>query len=197
MCVLTLPHALGPKESAIYSLLVDLPIFLATTVSIAVFYIVAQRHLNPTGWKRDLLLLPMLLALATGMSVNNSLGVLEALFRKGGEFTRTPKSGGAAGHRPAFQEDTARTASVSWRSSLHSISVTASGMPAPHTSGYRSLSCSCSSADFSMWHGIPWDCFQTFWHSPFFPFGSLSRRGALVTAGTEGWESSVGAILGD
>ncbi len=96
MCVLTLPHALGPKQSALYSLLVDLPIFLATTVSIAAFYIVAQRHLNPSGWKRDLLLLPMLLALATGMSINNSLGVLEALFRQTGEFTRTPKSGNAS-----------------------------------------------------------------------------------------------------
>ncbi len=96
MCVLTLPHALGPKQSALYSLLVDLPIFLATTVSIAAFYIVAQRHLNPEGWKKDLLLLPMLLALATGMSINNSLGVLEALFRQTGEFTRTPKSGNAS-----------------------------------------------------------------------------------------------------
>jgi len=95
MCVLTLPHALGPKQSATYSMLVDLPIFLVTTVSIAIFYIVAQRHLNPKGWIKDLLLLPMLLALATGMSVNNSLGVLEALFKKGGEFTRTPKRGDA------------------------------------------------------------------------------------------------------
>jgi hypothetical protein len=76
-------------------MLVDLPIFLVTTVSIAVFYIVAQRHLNPKGWIKDLILLPMLLALATGMSVNNSIGVLEALFKKGGEFTRTPKRGDA------------------------------------------------------------------------------------------------------
>lgn len=93
LCVLTLPHAMGPKEGALFSLLVDLPVFLVTTVSIAVFYLVAQRYLNPRGWFRDLLLLPMLLALATGMSVNNSLGVLEALFLKGGEFTRTPKTG--------------------------------------------------------------------------------------------------------
>ena len=93
MCVLTLPHAMGPQDGALFSLLVDLPIFLVTTVSIAVFYIVAQRHLNPSGWKKDLLLLPMLLALATGMSVNNSIGVIEALFRRGGEFTRTPKTG--------------------------------------------------------------------------------------------------------
>jgi cellulose synthase/poly-beta-1,6-N-acetylglucosamine synthase-like glycosyltransferase len=93
MCILTLPHALGPKDGALYSLFVNLPIFLITTVSIAVFYIVSQRHLNPTGWKSDLILLPMLLALGTGMSINNSLGVLEALFRQSSEFTRTPKSG--------------------------------------------------------------------------------------------------------
>jgi hypothetical protein len=106
LCVLTLPHAMGPKESALYSLLVDPPIFLVTTVSIALFYLVAQRHLNPMGWNSDLLLLPMLLALATGMSANNSLGVLEAaLLRRDGEFTRTPKTGGgqpAAPRRPAL-----------------------------------------------------------------------------------------------
>ena len=107
MCVLTLPHALGPKQGTLYSLLVDLPIFLATTVSIAAFYLVAQRHLNPSGWKKDLLLLPMLLALATGMSINNSLGVLEALFRQGSEFTRTPKSGCAA-RSPASATPSAR-----------------------------------------------------------------------------------------
>lgn len=95
LCVLTLPHSMGPKQSALYGLLVDLPIFLLTTVSLAVFYIVAQRHLNPRGWIRDLLLLPMLLALATGMSVNNSMGVIEALLRRKSEFTRTPKSGSA------------------------------------------------------------------------------------------------------
>jgi cellulose synthase/poly-beta-1,6-N-acetylglucosamine synthase-like glycosyltransferase len=93
LCILTLPHSMGPRQSALYSLLVDLPIFLMTTVSIAVFYIVAQRHLNPRGWAKDLVLLPMLLALATGMSVNNSFGVIEALLRRKSEFTRTPKAG--------------------------------------------------------------------------------------------------------
>jgi cellulose synthase/poly-beta-1,6-N-acetylglucosamine synthase-like glycosyltransferase len=96
LCVLTLPHSMGPRQTALYSLLVDLPIFLMTTVSIAVFYIVAQRHLNPGGWLKDLLLLPMLLALATGMSVNNSVGVIEALLRRKSEFTRTPKAGSSS-----------------------------------------------------------------------------------------------------
>jgi hypothetical protein len=78
---------------------IDLPIFFATTVSIATFYICAQRHLNPKGWMRDMLLLPMLLALAIGMSVNNARAVLEALFNHQSAFNRTPKYG--SNSRPA------------------------------------------------------------------------------------------------
>jgi len=93
LCVLILPQSHAAHGGWMQTMLVDVPIFLATTVSIATFYIVAQRHLNPGSWMRDLLLMPMLLALAIGMSVNNARGVLEALFKKQSEFTRTPKYG--------------------------------------------------------------------------------------------------------
>ena len=93
LCILILPQSHSPHGGWTQTVLVDIPIFLATTVSIATFYIVAQRHLNPKGWMRDLLLLPMLLALAIGMSVNNARGVLEAIFKRQSEFTRTPKYG--------------------------------------------------------------------------------------------------------
>jgi len=97
LCVLMLPQTMSSHhtEGAWRTLLVDLPIFFATTVSIATFYICAQRHLNPKGWMRDMLLLPMLLSLAIGMSVNNAKGVLEALFNHQTGFTRTPKYGSA------------------------------------------------------------------------------------------------------
>lgn len=93
LCILILPQSYASGGGTARMLLVDLPIFLATTVSIAAFYTVAQRHLNPSGWLRDLLLLPMLLALAIGMSLNNARGVLEAIFKRQSEFTRTPKYG--------------------------------------------------------------------------------------------------------
>ncbi len=93
LCILILPQSYAAHGGLTQTLLVDIPIFLMTTVSIAVFYAVAQRHLNPLGWKRDFLLLPMLLALAIGMSVNNARAVLEALLRRHSEFTRTPKYG--------------------------------------------------------------------------------------------------------
>lgn len=92
LCVLMLPHTLGAPVKW-HTWLIDVPIFFATTVSIATFYICAQRHLNPRGWLGDMLHLPMLLALAIGMSVNNARAVLEAVFNQQSEFTRTPKYG--------------------------------------------------------------------------------------------------------
>ncbi|HEY8901824.1 MAG TPA: cellulose synthase family protein [Chthoniobacterales bacterium] len=95
LCVLMLPQTMSNHHSSGMwrTWLIDLPIFFATTVSIATFYICAQRHLNPKGWMRDMLYLPMLLSLAIGMSVNNAKAVLEALINHQTGFTRTPKYG--------------------------------------------------------------------------------------------------------
>lgn len=108
LCVLILPQSFSKGHGAWYSLLVDLPLFFATSVSIAIFYIVAQRHLNPKGWMLDFIKLPFLLALATGMSVNNARGVLEAMFNQQSEFTRTPKYGTATGAAPRSGPRTVR-----------------------------------------------------------------------------------------
>ncbi len=99
LCVLVLPQTMSGEHRITNTLLIDLPIFLATTVSIALFYICAQRHLNPRGWLRDIVLLPALLSLAIGMSVNNARAVLEALVNHQTGFTRTPKYGDAASSR--------------------------------------------------------------------------------------------------
>ena len=92
LCALILPQSYISHGKA-YMWLVDIPIFFATTVSIALFYVVAQIHLNPRGWFRELWMFPLTLALATGMSVNNARGVIEALLNHHSEFTRTPKYG--------------------------------------------------------------------------------------------------------
>jgi cellulose synthase/poly-beta-1,6-N-acetylglucosamine synthase-like glycosyltransferase len=99
LCILMLPQTLAAHPAsagALRTWLVDVPIFFATTVSIATFYICAQRHLNPRGWIRDMLLLPMLLSLAIGMSVNNARAVLEAMLNHKSAFNRTPKYGETA-----------------------------------------------------------------------------------------------------
>jgi cellulose synthase/poly-beta-1,6-N-acetylglucosamine synthase-like glycosyltransferase len=72
-------------------LVIDLPLFLASTCSISSFYLVAQRTLDRRGWKRTFLYLPFVMAVGIGLAVGNSVAVLEALFGKPSEFVRTPK----------------------------------------------------------------------------------------------------------
>ncbi len=72
-------------------LVVDLPLFLASTCSISSFYLVAQRTLHPKTWKRTFLYLPFVMALGIGIAVRNALAVMEALAGKQSEFARTPK----------------------------------------------------------------------------------------------------------
>jgi cellulose synthase/poly-beta-1,6-N-acetylglucosamine synthase-like glycosyltransferase len=73
--------------------LVDMPIYFAASLPAAVFYICAQRELYPKSWLKEILLLPMVLALGVGLAINNARAVLEALFGHQSEFTRTPKYG--------------------------------------------------------------------------------------------------------
>ena len=73
--------------------LVDVPIFLTASLSVAVFYICAQRELHPRTWMKEILLLPALLALGVGLSLNNARAVLEAVFNHQSDFARTPKYG--------------------------------------------------------------------------------------------------------
>jgi len=93
LCVLLHPSTGAPEGGWLRTLLVDIPIFLAASVSVAVFYICAQRELHPRTWMREILFLPCLLALGIGLSLNNARAVLEALINHKSDFTRTPKYG--------------------------------------------------------------------------------------------------------
>ena len=84
-----------PESGWVRTVLLDIPIFFATSISVAAFYITAQIGLNPSPlkWIREVLYLPVLLALGIGMSINNGKAVIEALLGKSSEFVRTPKYG--------------------------------------------------------------------------------------------------------
>ncbi len=71
----------------------NLPIFFFGSVSVALFYLMSQKALRPTRWKREIFYLPLLLALGIGMSVNNAKAVIEALMNHETGFVRTPKYG--------------------------------------------------------------------------------------------------------
>jgi cellulose synthase/poly-beta-1,6-N-acetylglucosamine synthase-like glycosyltransferase len=72
-------------------LVIDLPLFLASTFSVSCFYLVSQRELYPKKWKRSVLYLPFVMAVGIGISVRNARAVLEAMVGIQSEFTRTPK----------------------------------------------------------------------------------------------------------
>jgi len=72
-------------------LVIDLPLFLASTCSISSFYLTAQRVLRPKTWKRTFFYLPFVMAVGIGLSVRNAVVVIEALLGKKSEFARTPK----------------------------------------------------------------------------------------------------------
>src|SRR5580700_9227039 len=72
-------------------LLIDLPLFLASTCSISSFYLAAQRELRPKTWRRTFLYLPFVMATGIGLSARNAQAVLEAMVGKKSEFARTPK----------------------------------------------------------------------------------------------------------
>jgi cellulose synthase/poly-beta-1,6-N-acetylglucosamine synthase-like glycosyltransferase len=72
-------------------LLIDLPLFLASTCSISSFYLAAQRAFYPKTWKRTFFYLPVVMAVGIGLSVKNAVAVIEAIFGVKSEFVRTPK----------------------------------------------------------------------------------------------------------
>ncbi len=73
------------------------PVMVFTLLCLATFgpsslYIFSQRLLYPDWWRR-ILYLPFLMCLGTGVAVNNSKAVLEALMGIDSRFIRTPKYG--------------------------------------------------------------------------------------------------------
>ncbi len=72
-------------------LLIDFPLFMASTFSISSFYLVSQKELFPRRWYRTILYLPFLMALGVGLTITNTKAVLEAIFGVKSAFARTPK----------------------------------------------------------------------------------------------------------
>src|SRR5271157_3455658 len=72
-------------------LYIDLPLFMASTFSISSFYLVSQKELFPKRWPKSLLYLPLLMSLGIGLTITNTIAVLEALVGKQTAFARTPK----------------------------------------------------------------------------------------------------------
>jgi len=102
LCLLMHPDAPMPFPAEVKFWLIDLPVFAAASISVLAFYLTAQCALHPRHWFREILLLPVLLALGIGLSINNARAVLEAIFNRPSSFIRTPKYGAAASGSPEW-----------------------------------------------------------------------------------------------
>jgi len=70
---------------------VDLPLMAASFWSISAFYLVAQKQLHPTTWKRSIWHMPALMAAGVALTLSNAKAVMEALVGYQTAFARTPK----------------------------------------------------------------------------------------------------------
>lgn len=71
--------------------LIDLPLFMASTMSVSSFYLVSQKELYPRTWYKTFLYLPFLMSLGVGLTITNTKAVMEALLGIKSAFARTPK----------------------------------------------------------------------------------------------------------
>jgi cellulose synthase/poly-beta-1,6-N-acetylglucosamine synthase-like glycosyltransferase len=78
-------------QGLLQMMLIDLPLFMASTMSVSSFYLVSQKELFPNKWGRTFLYLPCLMALGVGLTITNTKAVMEALFGVQSAFARTPK----------------------------------------------------------------------------------------------------------
>jgi cellulose synthase/poly-beta-1,6-N-acetylglucosamine synthase-like glycosyltransferase len=79
-------------QGLLQMLLIDFPLFIASTMSVSTFYMVSQKELYPKSWYMSILYVPFVMALGgVGLTITNTKAVLEALFGVKSAFARTPK----------------------------------------------------------------------------------------------------------
>jgi cellulose synthase/poly-beta-1,6-N-acetylglucosamine synthase-like glycosyltransferase len=79
-------------QGLLQMLLIDFPLFIASTMSVSTFYMVSQKELYPKSWYMSMLYIPFVMALGgVGLTITNTKAVLEALFGVKSAFARTPK----------------------------------------------------------------------------------------------------------
>ncbi len=79
-------------QGYIQMLLIDFPLFVASTMSVSTFYLVSQKELYPKSWYKSIAYIPFVMALGgVGLTITNTKAVMEALFGIKSAFARTPK----------------------------------------------------------------------------------------------------------
>lgn len=91
VALLSVPMVMVKATSPVFSTWFDLlGAFVVASITTMVFYLSAQRDIR-SDWRRRMLIYPLFVAGMTGLAVNNSRAVLEALIGRRTDFVRTPK----------------------------------------------------------------------------------------------------------
>lgn len=105
MCFVLYPNShFGLELSGYKWWLINIPVYFFGSVSVIIFYLMAQKALQPKSWWKEIPYLPLLLGLGIGMSVNNTKAVIEALLGKESAFVRTPKYGALASNEKSWKK---------------------------------------------------------------------------------------------
>jgi len=72
-------------------ILLNLIAISAGTLSFVRFYFLALKEANKDNWRKYVKYIPLSMAIGTGLAINNSIAVFEALIGKSSDFRRTPK----------------------------------------------------------------------------------------------------------
>jgi cellulose synthase/poly-beta-1,6-N-acetylglucosamine synthase-like glycosyltransferase len=91
LALLIVPALLARRALGLGGMIIlDLPLFLLSTLSVTTFYLCAQREVRD-DWRDTLADLPYLMSLGIGLSLNNARAVCAAFVGRRREFVRTPK----------------------------------------------------------------------------------------------------------
>jgi cellulose synthase/poly-beta-1,6-N-acetylglucosamine synthase-like glycosyltransferase len=88
--ILNLPILLIQNEGKFNSIFNFMLIFILAFISTFLFYLFAQKKIH-TNWIKRIMLFPIFISVTMGMSINNTLAVLEGILNKKSAFIRTPK----------------------------------------------------------------------------------------------------------
>ena len=132
-------------------LLVDVPLFLAATVSVLAFYVGSQVA-REGPWRRKLLVLPALMGLGIGLSINNARAVIDGWFKRGGVFHRTPK----------YRIEGARG---SWRAKRYKVGKSFTALVEGLFAVYMAV-CFVAAVHLEMWWSLPflWLFLHGYWY---------------------------------
>ncbi|MBC8144550.1 MAG: glycosyltransferase, partial [bacterium] len=91
VAALSVPMVVIKSSSPMYSTWFDLlGAFVIASLATMLFYLFAQRDIH-ADWRRRMMIYPLFIAGMTGLAVNNTRAVFEALVRHRSDFIRTPK----------------------------------------------------------------------------------------------------------